>query len=211
MQVGDKRNTTRKAQIFWGLIAAALALFCLVWFRHSNLKLHFIVPVARPYLDLARTGWVIAVASAAATFGITLFLPFEMSEMAFLALALSWALSFIFMVTAEVLIVKKDRLCPVYQQCINKKDPGLICSYVATVTSLLQFLFLGAAFFQVRAFKTDLARRRESSTEKATTEKCKRPGSSRPKSGIAKFLNADTFSNIWTAGIKPLHGFRDRP
>ena len=61
MQTGDKRNTTRKAQIFWGLAALILALFCLVWFRHSADHDAVIVSSARPYLNLTRTGWVLTI------------------------------------------------------------------------------------------------------------------------------------------------------
>jgi hypothetical protein len=61
MQIGDKRNTTRKAQIFWGLAAFILALFFLVWFRHSADRDAVIVSSAQPYLNLTRTGWVLTI------------------------------------------------------------------------------------------------------------------------------------------------------
>ena len=68
MQTGDKRNTTRKAQIFWGLTALILALFCLVWFRHSADRDTVIVSSARPYLNLTRIGWVLAVICVSTTY-----------------------------------------------------------------------------------------------------------------------------------------------
>ena len=68
MQTGDKRNTTRKAQIFWGLTALILALFCLVWFRHSADHDTVIVSSVRPYLNLTRTGWVLAVICVSTTY-----------------------------------------------------------------------------------------------------------------------------------------------
>lgn len=210
MQIGDKRNTTRKAQIFWGLAALILALFFLVWFRHSANRDTVIVSSARPYLNLTRTGWVLTIICAIATTAVVLLLSFESSDMIFLALSGFWILSTIFLIVGEVMIIKKDHVCPAGQKCVGSHDKIFMCSFIVTAVSMIQCILVGIAFLQVRSLKREAVRLSRRSAEKGNVA-----GStclaSKSTTSLRKFIKSKVLSRLWTAGIKPSSTFRDRP
>ncbi|KAF2496792.1 hypothetical protein BU16DRAFT_537935 [Lophium mytilinum] len=138
MVLGDKRNTTRKAQVFWSFVALVLSIFCLVWYRSSQHGPHMVVSSAKLYLDLARAGWAIAIVCALCTVVSVLYLPFATSDYYYLPLSLWWAIACTFMLVGEVLLVQKNTSCPAFQHCAGIDDPGMICSYFASVACLTQ-------------------------------------------------------------------------
>ncbi|KAF2816640.1 uncharacterized protein BDZ99DRAFT_140592 [Mytilinidion resinicola] len=206
MVLGDKRNTSRKAQLFWSFVALVLAIFCLAWYRSAQHGPHTVISSAKPYLDLARAGWAIAIACALCTVVSVLYLPFATSDYYYLALSLSWSIACTFMVVGEVRLVQKNASCPAFQHCVGLDEPGMICSYVASVACFTQFVLLGAAFFQVKAFRKDMRRDARRSNLSA------KPSEYIPKSRLGIF-NPSRLRDWWSAGIrvKPMEVFADRP
>ena len=76
---------------------------------------------------------------AIATTAVVLLLSFESSDMIFLALSGFWALSTIFLIVGEVMIIKKDRVCPAGQKCVDSHDKIFMCSFIVTAVSVIQW------------------------------------------------------------------------
>ncbi|OCL14605.1 hypothetical protein AOQ84DRAFT_20815 [Glonium stellatum] len=210
MQIGDKRNTTRKAQIFWSLIALILAIFCLVWFRHSSGRDAVTVSSARPYLNLTRVGWALVAICAVVTITFVLLLSFESSDKLFLALSGTWALSTLILIIGNVMTDKKDGFCPIGEKCASRYDTIKICSFIVTTVGAIQCAIVFIAFLQIRSLKKEAER-----SSRRLVEKEHSAGSMGPApnstTGLGKLFKSKALSRFWTAGIKPSSSFRDRP
>ena len=76
---------------------------------------------------------------AIATIAVVLLLSFESSDIILLALSGFWALSTIFLIVGEVMVIKKDSVCPAGLNCEGSHDKIFMCSFIVTAVSVIQW------------------------------------------------------------------------
>ena len=76
---------------------------------------------------------------AIATIVVVLLLSFESSDIIYLVLSGFWALSAIFLIVGEVMIIKKDSVCPAGLKCVSSHDKIFMCSFIVTAVSVIQW------------------------------------------------------------------------